>query len=84
MEQTITNKRCTCDDFSDDPCPLHGYGALDCDCGNRLRVPLVPREYWPPIECPKCRRHFFGVETEGGAFWVEGKVTTITPENTCE
>jgi hypothetical protein len=60
--------RCTCDDFCDDPCPHHGWGQMECACGERVRAPLVVRAGWPLV-CPDCGRGYVGVEDGSHGHW---------------
>ena len=60
--------RCTCDDFCDDPCPHHGWGQMECACGERVRAPLVVRAGWPLV-CPDCGRVYVGVEDGSHGHW---------------
>jgi len=60
--------RCTCDDFSDSPCPEHGYGEFECDCGVRFGAPLVAKNLMI-IECPKCKQRYVGEEDMGNGYW---------------
>lgn len=59
--------KCDCDTFSDDPCPSHGYGTMECECGVAIKAPLVVREGWD-LMC-SCRRRYIGVEDAAHGYW---------------
>ncbi len=59
--------KCDCDAFSDAPCPSHGYGTMECECGAAVRAPLVVRKGWE-LMCT-CRRRYVGVEDAAHGYW---------------
>jgi hypothetical protein len=52
---------CTCDDMGESPCPEHGYGQLECECGVRFRAPIVVKSFMA-LKCPACGQCFAGYE----------------------
>ena len=52
---------CTCDEMGESPCPEHGYGQLECDCGVRFRAPIVVKSFMA-LKCPACGQCFAGYE----------------------
>ena len=61
-------RRCTCDDFTDAPCPTHGYGELDCWCGHRFPAPIVAKARMI-VTCQVCQRRYEGVEDCANGHW---------------
>lgn len=60
--------RCTCDEHCDDPCPQHGYGLLQCECGHKTEAPLVARSHLT-VTCEVCQRWYVGVEDSAHGYW---------------
>lgn len=63
----MTSVRCTCDDFCDCPCPVHGFGEMACECGRSIRAPLVAYEGWE-LHCD-CGKHYVGMEDGAHGHW---------------
>jgi hypothetical protein len=56
---------CTCDAFDDSPCPEHGYGLLECECGQRFRAPLCAKSFMA-LQCSTCGQRYAGHEENCG------------------
>jgi hypothetical protein len=62
--------RCSCDDFCDSPCEVHGFGYSQCVCGARIRAPLVIRDGYE-LQCEHCGQCYVGVEDAAHGYWEE-------------